>query len=200
MSSESPRIGVFGGTFDPPHVGHLALAEAARDQLELDDVIFLPASKNPLKSRRAIAEGHHRLSMVRTLINGKEGLAASDMELTRGGVSYTVDTLGELKMVQPADYWFIMGADSLRQITEWRNLVRLSKLCRLAIAIRPPMTEADVRIRIPVEFEDKCDLVSMPASEVSSTEVRDRLARNRPTAGLLTPEVAQYIHRHKLYL
>jgi len=199
MSSNNLKIGVFGGTFDPPHLGHLSLAEAAKEQLGLDEVLFLPASRNPLKSRRAIAEGHHRLGMVRTLINGVDGMAASDMELTRGGVSYSVVTLGELKMVQPADYWFIMGADSLKSIQDWRNVPRLAKLCRLAIAIRPPLTEEDVRIRIPADFKEKWDLVHMPATDISSTEIRDRLARKRPVVGLLSPGVTQYIQQHKLY-
>src|SRR4051794_25149699 len=102
------KIGILGGTFDPPHTGHLSVARAALEQLELDEVLFLPASRNPLKSRKVVTPAKHRLGMVEALVRNEEKMAVSDMELTRGGISYTVDTLGELHMVQPAEYWFLM--------------------------------------------------------------------------------------------
>jgi nicotinate-nucleotide adenylyltransferase len=193
------RIGIFGGTFDPPHVGHLALARAAQEQLELDEVIFLPAARNPLKADRANADGKHRLEMVRRLLANEERMAVSDMELTRGGISYTVDTLGELQMIQPADYWFILGADALKRFAEWKNPQRLLKMCRLGVAIRPPTTEADVVSRLPQELREKVDIVKMSPMAVSSTEIRDRISSGKGTADWLPSSVAKYIQSNQLY-
>lgn len=193
------RIGILGGTFDPPHAGHLALARAALDQLELEEVLFLPANRNPLKSQSSVSAPKHRLAMVQRLIKNEPKMAVSDVEITRGGVTYTIDTLQELQMVQPADYWFILGADALRGIGEWKSPQKLLKLCRLAVAIRPPMTEHDLQARIAPEFRDRVDTVRMSPMDVSSTDIRDRLARNLSVAGLVTPEVLNYIKENKLY-
>src|ERR1700722_59500 len=107
------RIGVLGGTFDPPHLGHLALARAALRQLELDEVLFLPANRNPLKTGKGGTPAKHRLAMIDLMLKNEPTMAYSDMEITRGGPSYAVDTLNELHAVRPAEYWFLMGADSL---------------------------------------------------------------------------------------
>ena len=193
------RVGILGGSFDPPHTGHLALASAAQEQLELDEVLFLPANQNPLKTRRANASSKHRLAMIQRLVAGKPGLAVSDMEITRGGVSYTVDTIGELLMVQPADYWFLMGADALRALPDWKNPQRLLRLCRLGVAVRPPMTEIDVLGRVPADYKDRVDLVRMPPMDVSSTGIRERLARGQNVSPWLSPEVSRYIQENRLY-
>ena len=109
------KTGVLGGTFDPPHYGHLELAKAAKAQLGLDEVMFVPANRNPLKTRKT-ASAKHRLRMVELEIEDEEGLSVSDIEITRGGPSYAVDTLEELKMVRPGEYWFIVGADALETL------------------------------------------------------------------------------------
>jgi nicotinate-nucleotide adenylyltransferase len=193
------KIGILGGTFDPPHAGHLALARAALQQLELDEVIFLPANRNPLKARKVGTSGKHRLGMVEALIRHDSQLAVSDMEITRGGTSYTVDTLGELQMVQPAEYWFLMGADALKGLPDWKNPQRLMRLCRLGVAVRPPMMEADVLLRIPEEFKDKVDVVQMSPMDVSSTDIRERLRRNQSVSPHVPNDVLKYIHTHQLY-
>jgi len=193
------RIGIFGGTFDPPHIGHLALARAGLEQLQLDEVLFLPANRNPLKSRKAVTSGKHRLGMVEALVRNEPQMAVSDMELTRGGTSYTVDTLGELQVVQPADYWFLMGADSLKGLAEWKNPHRLLRLARLAVALRPPITDSDVLSRVPDEFRTRIDLLSMPPQEVSSTDLRDRLSRNQSVSAWIPQDVLKYISTHQLY-
>jgi nicotinate-nucleotide adenylyltransferase len=193
------KIGILGGTFDPPHAGHLALAHAALDQLGLDEIIFLPANRNPLKANKAFASGKHRVGMVEALIRQDSRLAVSDMEITRGGTSYSVDTLGELHMVRPAEYWFLMGADALKGLGDWKNPQRLMRLCRLGVAIRPPMSEGDVIARIPEEYKDKVDLIRMSPMDVSSTDLRDRLKRSRSVAPLIPNDVLKYIHTHQLY-
>jgi nicotinate-nucleotide adenylyltransferase len=193
------RIGVFGGTFDPPHVGHLALARAAKVQLELDEVLVIPAFRNPTKATKSVASPKQRLEMVRLMIEGEPGFATSDMELTRGGASYTVETLSELQMVRPGDYWFLMGADALRGLTEWRSPERLARLCRLAVAMRLPMTEPEVRAKTPPAFQEVVDIVRMDPQEISSTDVRNRMSTGRPVKQLLHPAVMAYIREQKLY-
>lgn len=193
------RIGILGGTFDPPHNGHLSIAKAAAETLELDEVILLPASKNPFKEHLHRSSPEHRLKMVQAMIADEPGLAVSDMEITRGGVSYTVDTLGELQMVRPADYWFILGADAVRGITEWRNPQRLLRLCRLAVAIRPPITETQTMSKVPDEYRDRIDLINMPPLEISSSEIRERIRRGQNANMWVSPAVAKYIQAHKLY-
>jgi len=98
------RIGVLGGSFDPPHRGHLAMAKVALEQLELDEVVFVPANRNPLKDRPVSASGKQRLSMVAAMIADEPQMSVSDMELTRGGLSYAIDTIQELQMVRPGEY------------------------------------------------------------------------------------------------
>ncbi|RYG37350.1 nicotinate (nicotinamide) nucleotide adenylyltransferase [bacterium] len=193
------KIGILGGTFDPPHLGHLWLARTARQQLGLDEVYLMPTSQNPLKRFQATAGPKHRMAMVQAMIEGEPGLASSDAELTRGGPSYTVDTLEEFQMVRPADYWFIMGADGLATLENWKSPQKLARLCRIAVALRPPMTESQLLVRIPELFKDRFDLVHMAPTEISATEVRDRAFRHLSLGGYVTPAVAAYIQKHKLY-
>ncbi len=193
------RIGILGGTFDPPHAGHLALARAALQQLQLDEIMFLPANKNPLKARRVGTASKHRLGMVEALIRNEPQFSLSDMEITRGGTSYTVDTLGELHMVRPAEYWFLMGADALKGLPDWKNPQRLLRLCRLGVAVRPPMGQSEVIARVPVEFKEKIDVITMNPMDVSSTDIRDRLSRNQNVSPHVPNDVLKYIHTHQLY-
>jgi len=194
------KIGVLGGTFDPPHLGHLALAEAAIAQLDLDEVVFVPANRNPIKAIKTVTSPKHRVAMVELLVRDHPQLAYSDMEITRGGPSFTVDTLTELQMVTPAEYWFIMGADALRNISEWKSPNRLIRLCRIAAAIRPPHTVQDVLVRLPEEFKSSIDPIQMTGVELSSTEIRDKIAGRLNVTPWLSPEVLQYIQANKLYI
>lgn len=192
------RIGILGGTFDPPHIAHLALAHSAIDQLQLDELIFMPVARNPLK-HKPIATSKQRLAMTELLIENEPKMAVSNLEIVRGGQSYAVDTLAELQAAQPAEYWFIVGADALKDLKQWKNPDKLLKLCRLAAAIRPPQTEADLRARIPDEYKDRIDVISMDAMDVASFEIRDRLARNKPLSNMLPERILQYIRQNDLY-
>lgn len=193
------KIGILGGTFDPPHVGHLALAKAAIEQLELDELLFIPANRNPLKTFKTETPAKHRIAMVERLLKDQPNMAYSDMEITRGGASYTVDTLSELQMVRPAEYWFIMGADALRGIASWKSPVRLLRMCRVAVAVRPPINVSDVMIKLPEEFKGHVDTIQMSGVDVSSSELRIRLHGGQNVTPWLTPEVLQYIQTNKLY-
>jgi nicotinate-nucleotide adenylyltransferase len=192
------KIGILGGTFDPPHVAHLALARAAIEQLELEEVIFMPVAKNPLK-HRAMASSKQRLAMVELLIKGQAKLAVSDLEISRGGQSYAVDTLEELQAAQPADYWFIVGSDALKELANWKNPERLLRLCRIAAALRPPYSETQMVARIPEEFRDRVDFITMEPMEVASFDIRDRLAREKPVKPMIPDSVLDFIRQNKLY-
>jgi nicotinate-nucleotide adenylyltransferase len=193
------KIGVLGGTFDPPHLGHLALAKAAMESLSLDEVLWVPANRNPLKSGRRQASARDRLEMVRLMIADEPAMAVSDLEIGRGGPSYAVETLDELHFVKPADYWFILGSDAVRDIGTWKNPEKLLRLCRLGVAYRAPESWDDVLSRIRPEFRERLDPVTMPPMDVSSTEVRLRLARKQPVGALMHPAVLKYVREHKLY-
>lgn len=193
------RIGVLGGTFDPPHAGHLALAEAAKESLNLDEVLFVPAYRNPLKKGRRQASPKDRLEMVRLMIAGRPEMAVSDLEIVRGGHSFTVDTMDELHYVRPAEYWFILGGDALKKIDTWKQPERLLRLARLGVAYRQPESWEDVRSRLRPEFQERVDPIPMKLVEVSSTDIRNRLVAKKPIGAWLAPAVLQYIRDHKLY-
>lgn len=192
------RIGIFGGTFDPPHNGHLAIANAARAQLELDEVMFVPTNRNPLKTTKR-SSARDRMEMVRRAVLDTDGFSVSDIEIARGGPSYAYDTISELVYMRPADYWWIMGSDALKEFEKWKNPDKLSRLCRLAVAVRPPGNARDVLDRTPDWLRSKVDILAVPPSEVSSTEIRMRLGGNKSVAHLLPSNVLDYIQERKLY-
>lgn len=193
------KIGVLGGTFDPPHIGHLTLAETAREVLGLDEVIFLPNNRNPLKHGRSMSPAKSRLAMVQALIDKKEGLAACDLEVVKGGFSYTVESMSDLCAAHPADYWFLLGADALRTFPEWKQPQRLVRLCRLGVVIRPPATMQDAMLHVPEEFRPHIDWVPMKPIDISSTELRKKLGQKQPVAPYLPEPVLQYIKQNHLY-
>ena len=193
------RIGVFGGTFDPPHVGHLEFARAAMRELSLDELIFLPANRNPLK-RGPQSPAKVRLEMVQRMVIGEEKMAVSDIEISRGGPSYTVETLMELHTVRPGDYWLLLGADALRGLGQWKNPDKILRLARLAVALRPPLTETDLHARVTPDVKEKMDIVPMKLVDISATEIRDRISKkNGLVAPFLAPAVLRYIEQNGLY-
>jgi nicotinate-nucleotide adenylyltransferase len=193
------RIGILGGTFDPPHIGHLSLVEAAVQELELDEVIVLPANKNPFKKGRSGATPQQRMEMVSLLAKQNPKIVVSDMEITRGGLSYTVDTLGELQMVYPGEYWFIMGADALKGFADWKNPQRILRQCRLAVAARPPIVHEEVLLGLEDYVKARVDIVEMPLIDASSSDIRVKVQRGMPIGNLTTPEIVDYIKKNKLY-
>jgi len=194
----SLKIGILGGTFDPPHHAHLALARAAMEQLELDEVLWIPAARNPLKRARSEAP-KHRMEMVRLALESEKDMAMSDIEVGRGGPSYTTDTLSELVHVKPGEYWVIVGADALRTFQEWKAPEKILKVARLAVAIRPPYKKDEILSKVPPEFAGHIDWIQMPESEISATDIRLRSEEKRPFAHLVPSKVYDYIKKHKLY-
>jgi len=193
------KIGILGGTFDPPHAGHMSLARAAKSALELDEIIWMPANNNPLKQKGKSSPAKHRLEMVRLFVESEAGMAVSDIEITRGGQSYAVDTMSELQYLRPADYWFVVGADSLRTIVKWKQPERLLRLCRLAAAVRPPVNATEALLLVPPQLRQAIDLVEMNPLDVSATEIRSLVGRGQSIERWVAKPVIKYIQENKLY-
>lgn len=211
------RIGVFGGTFDPIHLAHLRCAEEAREQLQLDEVRFVPAADPPHKTRR-ITPALHRLAMVRLAITGNAAFRASAIEVERGGRSYTVDTLRTLRARLPADsaLTLLIGLDAFREIGTWKEYRTLFALADVAVWTRPRQRIGSVRALLPVAARaDFCygrdqtilrhrtgnqiRLLTVTALDVSASAIRLRLRRGRSIRYLVPPAVERYLSRHRLY-
>lgn len=198
-----PRIGLLGGTFDPVHCGHLALAESALAAFGLDSVLFLPSAVTPHKRHRHVAAAEHRVEMLRLALAGRPRLEISRLELERGGVSYTVDTLAALRERHPDwDLWLLLGMDSLRELHFWHRVDDLLALCTVATLERPGIDRPLEDVPgFPPEVSRK--LLQTVARgrpvAVSSSEIRARIAQGRPIGYLVPPSVEAYIQEHRLY-
>lgn len=192
------RYAVFGGTFDPIHNGHLALAEAVLTQLELDDVLLVPSAQNPLKGKSG-AGGRDRMAMCQAATFGHPKVFTSDIELSRGGRSYTVETLEEITLARPGKVWFVMGTDSLGSFEKWKNPLRIVALARLAVIERPDVNTGAVMARLPLEVQDAIDLIKAPLNRASSTEIRHLVREGLDPSMWLHPKVWEYIQEHGLY-
>ena len=200
-----PAIGILGGTFNPPHAGHLALARHARDELGLDEVWLMPLHTPPHKPSAPDPGPEHRLEMTRLASAGETGIGACALEVRRGGTSYTADTLGEIHDSDPeAELTFVVGADTALTLPSWRSPERVLSLARLAVARRaggPPSDGASILdvIRAIDGADPDVVFLEMAPVEASSTLARERIAAGQSTAGLLAPEVRGYIDRAGLY-
>lgn len=195
------KIGVLGGTFDPIHYGHLALAEAARHQLGLERVLFMPTARPPHKQREVLDDGPCRARMVELAIRGNPGFALSCLELERGGFSYTVDTVLALREIYGAgaDIWFVTGADMILSVQTWMRAEELKSLCRFAAAPRPGFDLAGLA-GLPPDWQERIQVLDAPELALSSTDLRRRLALGLPIRYLLPDIVEKYILRQGLYV
>lgn len=187
------RIGVLGGTFDPIHLGHLVVASEVCAALALDKVLLVPAHQQPFKDSTGHAAPEHRAAMCRLAVEGDRRLEVSDVDIDRGGITYTVDTLTDLAAEYPgAELFFIAGADSVARLSEWRDPVRLMQLARFVGVARPG--------HVPPTLTAPHVVVETPEVGVSSTEVRRRRSIGAPVRYLVPDSVAAYITQHALYL
>ena len=188
------RIGLLGGSFDPPHIGHLLAASDAFEALSLDRLVFVPAATQPLKVGRANASPEQRLAMARLLVGGDPRFDVDAIEVDRGGLSYTVDTLTTLAARWPdAELFWLVGADVPRSFASWRSPERIVELATVVVLQRAG---------------EAPDLASMPGRprclttrriDVSSTEIRDRVRRGQSIRGFVPDAVAAYIETARLY-
>lgn len=197
------RVGVFGGTFDPIHIGHLAIAEEARSSLDLDEVLVIPAGEPWLKAGQQVAEASHRMAMVELAVKSYPGLRASDIEVRRSGSTYTVDTLAELRQrsAPGTELYLVLGTDSLMDIGRWRQPQRLLELSSLVGIIRPGYTEFDPGSldAISPGAGAKVRLLKGPMLDVSAATLRRRVSRGLSITGDVPETVEAYILQHGLY-
>jgi nicotinate-nucleotide adenylyltransferase len=191
------RVGIFGGTFDPIHCGHLVCVEQLRDALNLDRVVLVPCSRSPHKPRCRPAAPHHRLAMARLAARGSDRLEVSDLEIRRGGVSYMVDTIREFKARLSAgeELWLLLGADAFLDLAAWKDPQAVIRECFFGVAWRPGCR----RVRVPRTTRQKTRIVEITQVDLSSTDVRKRLAEGKSIRFLVPGPVEAYIRRHHLY-
>lgn len=197
------RLGIYGGSFDPVHLGHLLLAETCREACELDRVLFLPCGKSPHKPHGALATGQQRAEMLEFAVAGDPRFGVCCIELERSGPSFTVETLRQLHDEQPdSELFFLMGADSLADLPLWREPLAILKLATV-VAVnrgeRPPPDLMTLEARLGPIVRERVRLVTMPAIELSATEIRERVRDGRGVRFRVPRAVEEYIRQQGVY-
>jgi nicotinate-nucleotide adenylyltransferase len=195
------HIGILGGTFNPPHMGHLVMAQEALDQLDLDRVMLMPVAVPPHKEAGQDPGGAARVELCRLAVAGDERLDVSTLEVERGGASFTVDTLRELHDLEPEhDLTFIVGGDMAQSLPAWREPEAILRLARLAVAEREGVRREDIARRLdPLHDGDRVVFFDMPRIDVSSSGIRRRVAEGRPIRYLVPDAVAEAVAERGLY-
>ena len=187
------RLGVYGGSFDPPHLGHLLPVIDAAEQLDLDGVRFVPASTQPLKVGRATAGPADRLAMTERLVQGIPGFSVDPAEIDRPGLSYTVDTLAGLAEANPgAELFLLLGADAYALFDQWREPERIRTLATIVVMVRGESA-------LPASVRADMKVLQSRRVDISSTELRARVRDGRTIRGFVPDAVADYIAAHRLY-
>lgn len=196
------KLGVYGGTFNPVHSGHVRLARRYMEAARLDRLLVIPAREPPHKDAPDLIAGEDRMEMCRLAFGPLAGCSVSDLELRRPGKSYTVDTLEQLRTAYPAErLCLLMGGDMFLTVTQWKGWQRIFALAELCVGAR----DCDQTGRLEAEkrrlegLGARCELVRLDPMVVSSTQVRERAARGESIAGLVPAEVEAYIAEHRLY-
>jgi len=198
------RIGILGGTFNPPHKGHLAIAKKAKKLFKLHKIVFVPSGLPPHKTEKKLLDKEKRLKMVKTAIKGIPAFSVSRIELDRSGYSYAVDTFIELKKKfgKQAKLFYIMGLDSINDILNWRKPLELFRMCEFIVATRPGSKMRTFKRLAkfpPVERNiDKIHLFELK-KDISSTDIRKRLKAGKPIKNMVPAGVSKYIKKEKLY-
>lgn len=197
------KLAVFGGTFSPPHIGHLLLAENAMYELNADKIVFMTAGNPPHKDNRGVIDKKHRFEMVKLMIKDNNNFEASDLEIKNDSKSYTADTLLKLRELYNASkIYFIVGLDSFYDMEKWYKPELIFNRCTLAVSLRGGLSAEN--------FEEKADYyrkkynaeivkITMPEVEISSSDIRKRIAEGRPVRYMLSKEVVDYINKNNLY-
>jgi len=197
------RVGILGGTFNPIHLGHLLIAQDAMEQLGLDRVKFIPSATPPHKTVEKLASERDRLRMIVLAIRGNARFEADDIEIRRGGKSYSVDTLTELRRREPrTNFYFIIGSDSLRELHLWREVQLLVTLCTFVTVSRPgfePKPVVDPRLDAATRRRLRQHVLWGHACDVASRDIRARVASGRSIRYLVSDAVHAYIRRRRLY-
>jgi len=188
------KVGIFGGTFDPIHNGHLITAQSVRELRDLDQIIFIPSFVSPHKADISSAKAEHRLEMIKLSIEGINFFDYDDYEITKGGISYTVDTLRELKKKYD-ELEFIIGYDNIFEFHTWKNPNEILKLAKIIVLRRKtshPFTSED-------KFVKSAIFVQTRGIEISATDIRQRIKSGKPIHCLVPEKVKEYIYKYNLY-
>ncbi|MCL4180657.1 MAG: nicotinate (nicotinamide) nucleotide adenylyltransferase [Verrucomicrobia bacterium] len=189
------KIGLYGGSFNPVHLGHLLVAQAAREELALDRLFFIPAAQSPFKPESILAPPQERLRLLRLALAGQPQCAIDDQELRRGGVSYSILTVRDYARRHPdALLFYLIGADHAAMLPQWRDAAELAQRAQFVVIPRPGQPEQP----LPPPFRGR-QLRGFPL-RVSSSEIRDRIRLGLPIDLLVGPPVAEAIHKNQLYL
>jgi nicotinate-nucleotide adenylyltransferase len=191
------KIGILGGTFDPPHLGHLIVAEHVRDRLGLDKIMFVPAVIPPHKRQRPdITPPELRLEMVRQAIAGNPAFDVSDIEIRRGGLSFTVDTLKELRTQYPTDVLYLLiGMDNVRDFNTWKDPEMIKRIARVVVMTRPGY-KTDPELHLDTKALNVCDV---PEIGISSREIRNRVKHGHSVRYMVPTAVLDYVVENRLY-
>ena len=189
---------IFGGTFDPPHIGHLLIAQTVFESEDFERLIFVPANISPTKKDETSSSPKTRLKMLEISLINNTNFEISDIEIKREGISYTVDTLEEFvssSNLDKKDLFFLMGSDTLRSFHTWKDPERIMELCNIIVAIRPGFTPSD----IPQWVLDNVRFANIPRFEVSSTNIKRRWRDGKTIRYMVPKEVWEYINEKELY-
>tara|TARA_Y100000590_G_scaffold356889_1_gene411391 strand:- start:132 stop:719 length:588 start_codon:yes stop_codon:yes gene_type:complete len=190
------KICLFGGTFDPPHIGHLLIAQTVCEAEDFDKLLFIPAFTPPHK--KSITPVKHRIEMVKTAINDNPKFEYSDVDILRGGVSYTIDSILDVKRKMKSnndDFYYLIGSDSLIDFKNWKEPKTILEECNVIVAIRPGFRPSD----IPPWLLQKVHFANIPRFELSSSKIRSRWIENLTIRYMVTQPIWEYINQNNLY-
>ncbi len=190
---------IFGGTFDPPHIGHLLIAQTICEEEKFDKIIFVPALKNPQKSKDITSPIDKRLKMLEIAVEGNPNFEISDVEIKRGGISYSIDTIKHIKKEQNLnreELYFLIGSDILKTFHQWHEPLKILEECQVIVAIRPGFQPSSVSAWIL----SKIQFANIPRFELSATQIRKRWKENKTIRYMVTQPVWGFINKNSLYL
>ncbi|MDP6532851.1 MAG: nicotinate (nicotinamide) nucleotide adenylyltransferase [Candidatus Marinimicrobia bacterium] len=193
------KICLFGGTFDPPHIGHLLIAQTIFESEHFDKLFFIPALNPPHKDSDAITPIEHRVNMLELVIKDNPHFEISDLEVKRGGVSYTIDTIQSLKKENgfgSDDLYFLLGSDTLKSFHKWKEPESILDECQVIVAVRPGFRPSD----IPAWILSQIRFANLPRIEISATTIRERWRTDKTIRYMVTQPVWEYINKKNLYL
>lgn len=203
MSERKKRVGIMGGTFNPIHIGHLIIAEAAYEAYDLDEVLFVPSGVSYMKDQSEILDAKKRVHMTGLAIEDNPHFALSTIEIDRDGNSYSYETLETLRKQNPnTEYFFLVGSDTLFALETWKHPEILLPSCTILVAVRNgvPMEKMQEHAKyLEEKFGGSIQLLTTPNIEISATDIRNRIAANRNVKYFLTDSVLQFIEKNGLY-
>ena len=199
------KVGIFGGSFNPVHLGHLLIAQCAMERMDLASVLFMPCPSPPHKPSGDLAPAPHRFEMLRLAIADNPVFNVSDREMRRSGTTYTIDTLEAMKRESPeTSFYFIIGSDTLFELHTWKRIENLLPLCRFITLLRPGSTitkEAATHLKLPDPWPETllADTINTRQIDIASSDIRRRIAQGRSIRYLVPRSVDAYIENHHLY-